>query len=287
MRWLFLPKYKGFYYFYIYYIVISEWSLQLGKFKHLFQEWKVFVSEQSFSKGLTWLERQVALRQARQRGFFTYGDLAAACDAAALVGAARGATAACLGVALGYVAGLLALVASALVASQTCLPTQSPALRNTTGTLEAHPTTYSPSDITPPLSNTTVDLQTYTLPEESTLTFDLRSCDEWVRYEKESIPKKTWYDGIVMYDLKSLEPWWSKTSVMNWLYQSSLINPMQRWLDKLNQYIYFFKKEMDCGKAYISSDQCNSCPEFGERRCVRQWLNLSKLSVFVASMSDR
>lgn len=263
-------------------------SLQPGD-KHLFQEWNVFVSEQSFSKGLTWLERQVALRQARLRGFFTYGDLAAACDAAALAEATRGATAACLGVALGYVAGLLALVASALVASQTCLPTlQSTALRNTTGTLEAsHPTTYSPSDITPPLSNATVDLQTYTLPEESTLTFDLRGCDEWVRYQEENAPKKTWYDGIVMYDLKSFEPWWSKTSVMNWLYQSSLINPMQRWLEKLNQYIYFFKKEMDCGKAYISSDQCSSCPEFGERRCVRQWLNLSKLSVFVASMSDR
>ncbi|CAH2086961.1 unnamed protein product [Euphydryas editha] len=280
-------------------VICSEWAasggLELDELKKLEVEflnaidWNVFVSEKSFAEGLAWLERQVALRQARLRGFFTYGDLTAACEAAPLGELARGATAACLGVALSYVGGLLALVASALVASHISLSSPSPAARGAPGALEATrpTTTYLSSDLAPPLSNTTVDLQTYTLPEESTATFNIRSCDKWIRYRMESAPKKTWYDGIVVYDLKSFEPWWSKTSVMNWLYQSSLINPMQRWLEKMNQFIYFFQKEMSCVKSYISSDRCSSCAKFSERRCVQQRLNLSKLSVYLASISDR
>lgn len=247
--------------------------------KHL-QDWNVFVSDKSFEEGLLWLERQVALRQAQLRGFFTYTDLAAACNAALLGDAVRAAAAA----AAASAAGLLALVASALVVSQACLPPLRPS-HPLSAALDT--TTFDhnyQNELPINLSNATVDIQTYTLSDDS-VTNNLRCCTKWLKYQEESEPKKTWYDGVITYDWK-FEPWWSRTSVLNWLYQSSLINPMQRWLEKMNQYIDFIKKDMGYMKG-SSVEKCNGYNRLGERQCVRQWLNLSKLSVFVASVSDR
>ncbi|XP_050344815.1 protein CNPPD1 [Nymphalis io] len=279
-------------------VICSEWAvsggLELDQLKKLEVEflnaidWNVFVSEKSFEDGLLWLERQVALRQAQLRGFFTYSDLAAACSSSLLSELAHGVSAACLGVTLSYVSSLLTLVTSTLVISQAWLPAmQTLAARGSSVVLDAALDHSYRSELELRLSNASVDLHTYALPDESTATYNLRCCDEWYKYQKESTPKKTWYDGVVAYDWKSFETWWSRTSVLNWLYQSSLINPMQRWLEKMNQFIDFFKKEMDYSKSYATSNRCSTDVKFSETRCVSQWLNLSKLSVFVVSMSDR
>ncbi|XP_046964508.1 protein CNPPD1 [Vanessa cardui] len=279
-------------------VICSEWAvsggLELDQLKKLEVEflnaidWNVFVSEKSFEDGLLWLERQVALRQAQLRGFFTYSDLAVACSTSLLSELAQSVSTACLGVTLSYVSSLLTLVTSTLVISHAWLPAmQTLAARGSSVALDANLDHSFRSDLESRLSNATVDLHTYGLPDESPTTYNLRCCDEWFKYQKESSPKKTWYDGVVAYDWKSFETWWSKTSVLNWLYQSSLINPMQRWLEKMNQFIDFFKKEMDFDKSHTSSGRCNPDAKLSEARCVRQWLNLSKLSVFVASMSDR
>lgn len=250
------------------------------------QDWNVFVSDKSFEEGLLWLERRVALKQAQLRGFFTYSDLAASCSAALAGELLRAAAAA----ALAYAAGLLALLTSTLVVSHTWLPAlQYIAARGSVSTTVDSQLSRSYQDavaITTDLSNATVEMQLYTT--EDTVIDNLRCCDKWTKYheyQELKMPKRTWYDCVVTHDW-TFEPWWSKTSVLNWLYQSSLISPVQRWLEKMNQYIEFFSKEF----GYInlkSTERCNGYSGTGERRCVRQWLNLSKVSVFVASLSDR
>lgn len=251
----------------------------------MLQDWNVFVSDKSFEEGLLWLERQVALRQAQLRGFFTYTDLVASYNTVLVSDVVKSVSAACVAAALSYVAGLLTLVTSTLVISQTWLPTlQYIAAKGSVST--AIDTTLShnyQNELTTNLSNATVETQLYT-SEESVIN-NLRCCDKWTKYQEVIEPKRTWYDCVITYDW-TFEPWWSKTSVLNWLYQSSLINPMQRWLEKMNQYIEFFNKEI----GYMSSksmEKCNSYGKMSDRHCVRQWLNLSKVSIFVASVSDR
>lgn len=245
----------------------------------MFQDWNIFVSDHAFEAGLLWLERQVALRQAQWRGFFTYTDLAATCDAALVAAIAKEAI---LG--LGAILALLTSTVVLLLAhsvAKTALPTDmadvtAPSLVNTV-------------EITPSLSNTTAETQTYDGLygfNNEQLPTSLECCDQWVKYHGSIESKRNWFDAIVLYDWKSFEPWWSKTSVMNWLYQSSLITPMQRWLEKINLYAEFFKQEdIDPRRA----EQCESTGRgrLSDSRCVRQWLNLSKLGMFVASVSDR
>lgn len=276
-------------------VICSEWAasggLDLDQLKKLEVEflnaidWNVFVSDKSFEEGLLWLERQVALRQAHLRGFFTYTDLVASYNTVLVSDVVKSVSAACAAAALSYVAGLLTLVTSTLVISQTWLPTlQYIVARGSVSTaIDSSLNHKYQNELTTNLSNATVETQLYT-SEESVIN-NLRCCEKWSKYQELIEPKRTWHDCVITYDW-TFEPWWSKTSVLNWLYQSSLINPMQRWLEKMNQYIEFFNKEV----AYMSSksmEKCNSYGRMSDSHCVRQWLNLSKVSVFVASVSDR
>ncbi|XP_023941113.2 protein CNPPD1 [Bicyclus anynana] len=262
-------------------VICSEWAAsggldlsQLNKLEVDFLnaiDWNVFVSEKSFEAGLAWLERQVALRQARARGFFTYSDLAAASDTALLAAVARDAV-------LGLSA-ILALLTSAVLlllahsAARTALSAQTSA---------ASPLTTA--QVTPNMPNTTVETQDNdNLSRLNEYPTSFECCDGWSKYQETVETKRNWFDAVVLHDWKSFEPWWSKTSVLNWLYQSSLINPMQKWLEKINLYTEFFKAQ----DVLPGLEQCDGSRRYSERRCVRQWLNLSKLNVFVASMSDR
>ncbi|XP_047020838.1 protein CNPPD1 isoform X2 [Helicoverpa zea] len=274
-------------------VICSEWAasggLELDQLKKLEVEflnaidWKVFVSDKSFEAGLTWLERQVALKQAQLRGFFTYGDLAAACDAALLPALARSLGAA----AAAYVAGLVTFLTSTLVVSQAWLPV----LHYVAARASLAPlTTLAPlhlldtsiithslqQELTPYTNNATLDLSTLDILAEESVPDSLKCCAKWTKYQDSTTTKRNWYDAIVVYDWKSLEPWWSTTSVLNWLYQSSLVNPMQRWLDKLGQ------------AAELARRECEpSAARAGGPRCVRAWLNLSRLGALVAASSDR
>lgn len=238
----------------------------------------MFVSDKSFEAGLLWLERQVALKQAQLRGFFTYADLAAAADAGLLPPLARGLSLAAAALALTYLTSFVTLVTSTLLVSHAWLPalhyiaTRPPVTSlNTldtniiTNSLQPEPTAYT--------NNVTLDQSTLDILTEEALPESFKCCTKWTKYQGSMVTKRNWYDAIVVYDWKSLEPWWSTTSVLNWLYQSSLVNPMQRWLDKLGEYAELARDlgtEPSCGAG-----------------CVRQWLNLSRLGALVGSATDR
>ncbi|XP_075992953.1 protein CNPPD1 [Anticarsia gemmatalis] len=284
-------------------VICSEWAasggLELDQLKKLEVEflnaieWKVFVSDKSFEAGLLWLERQVALRQAQLRGFFTYGDLAASCDAALLHDLLHSVATACSALVLAYVSGLATVLTSTLMISHAWLPLlQFVALRGSVDSLApfaplpTHDTniiTHSlQPDLTPYTNNATLDTPEDPLEEETSTPDGLKCCTKWTRYRDITSTKRNWHDAIVVYDWKSFEPWWSKTSVLNWLYQSSLVDPMQRWLDKINEYADVFTRE------FVSeSAGAEPCDALGAQRCVRQWLNLSKLGALVASVADR
>lgn len=232
----------------------------------------------------------MALKQAALRGFFTYSDLQASGDGTVLAEALRVLAASCTLAALGYLASLLALLTSTLVISHVCLPQlqrlsapvtdPAPALHYVT------PLAVEPSQMQVPSSvaNSSLDL----LPLlEAPDADSVRCCTQWIKYH-ESAAKKTWSDTVVVYDWKTFEPWWSRTSVLNWLYQSSLVNPMQRWLEKINEYADLLRKALDAEP--LQAGQCedyDSVNDASGQKCVRQWLNLSKLSALVVSISDR
>lgn len=243
----------------------------------MFQDWRVFVSEESFEAGLSWLEREVALKQARARGFFTYGDLAAAGAGAAASGAARALAAACAA----CLAPLLALLASALLLTHS-LPTP-PVPATTPADLAVH------TDASPPVITSVVDLVlNKTLAEDPVPDFTTPTCcDSWTHHLERSAPRREWDDHIIINDWKSSEHWWSRTAVTTWLYQISLVDPMQRWLEKTYRYAGLLERDstrMEPAEHYLDAGD-------GRRSCARpylqQWLNFSKLSVYVASVSDR
>ncbi|CAB3234799.1 unnamed protein product [Arctia plantaginis] len=278
-------------------VICSEWAasggLELNQLKKLEVEflnaidWKVFVSDKSFEAGLLWLERQVALRQAQLRGFFTYGDLAATVDAALLGDLLTSVSTACAG----YLTSLVTFLTSTLMISHAWLPVlqfiASRGSLNTVTPLDTNIITYSLlPELAPYLNNATLDVPLDEPEEEESVLNSVKCCTKWTKYQVNKVTKRNWYDAIVVYDWKSFEPWWSKTSVLNWLYQSSLVNPMQRWLEKMNEYADFFKREF-AGDP-VEMGQCDGYVRSGKtQRCVRQWLNLSKLSALVASVSDR
>lgn len=255
------------------------------------QEWKVFVSDKSFEAGLLWLERQVALKQAQLRGFFTYGDLAASCDAALLTDLVSSVSSACATLTLGYLTSFVTFLTSTLMISHAWLPVlqyiAARASPNTFTSLDTNIITHSlQPDLTPYVNNATLDASLDILAEEEVAPDSLKCCAKWTKYQDSTVTKRNWYDAIVVYDWKSFEPWWSKTSVLNWLYQSSLVNPMQRWLEKMAEYADFFGRELVSDP--VESSQCDGHVRSGvTQRCVRQWLNLSKLSALVASVADR
>ncbi|XP_060810905.1 protein CNPPD1 [Amyelois transitella] len=271
-------------------VICSEWAasggLELRQLKKLEVEflnaidWNIFVSEKSFESGLAWLEKQVALRQGRARGFFTYGDLVS--GGGALGAAARELARACARLAARYVC-----LASALLAAHACLPALQPAARPAPGSALWHaPQPPLPAPLA--VDNATLEAATLdVLLEMESRAGPLKCCTKWTQYHDTIVTKKSWHDTVVIYDWKASEPWWS-TSVLNWLYQSSLINPMQRWLEKMTQYVDIVKRELVMVE---SSNHEGSCNEYVKHNvpqyCVRQWLNLSKLSLLVSSVSDR
>ncbi|CAK1582378.1 unnamed protein product [Parnassius mnemosyne] len=282
-------------------VICSEWAasggLELDQLKKLEVEflnaidWNVYVNEKSFEAGLLWLERQVALRQANLRGFFTYTDLAATCDGALLSELVRSFSAVCAAATLSYLTSLITLFTSTLVISQAWLPLlQYIAAR---GALSAIDTNIMAENIKPELTscvtNTTVDLLSdIILTEESSAPDIPRCCTKWLQYQDRMDTKKSWYDNVVAYDWKSFEPWWSKTPILNWLYHSSLINPMQRWLEKVDEYADLFKKKLFSVGSSKPGVYCHEYRRSDEKQqCIRQWLNLSRFSVLMASISDR
>ncbi|KAM3961752.1 protein CNPPD1 [Aphomia sociella] len=285
-------------------VICSEWAASGGlDLKHLKKleieflnaiDWNIYVSDKSFETGLLWLERQVALKQAQLRGFFTYSDLSVTCDMAPVGELVRSATAACLALTLTYLASLATFVTSTLVVSHAWLPTlQYLASRNlATSAISTNVITHNfqPEIIHHVGNSTDISAAETLIAEEVIATGTLKCCARWTKYqENENVEvKKNWYDGIVIYDWKSFEPWWSKTSVLNWLYQSSLINPMQRWLEKMNEYADILKRDLVDVEQTRRSEQCTDYVKHNARQhCVRQWLNLSKLSALAASVSDR
>lgn len=275
-------------------VVCSEWAasggLDLDQLKKLEVDflnaidWKVFVSDESFEAGLLWLERQVALKQAQLRGFFTYSDLAASSDAALLGDLIVSVSTACAG----YVTGLVTFLTSTLMLSHAWIPVlQYMAATSSLTTLNTDVITHSlQPDLTAYLNNATMDTSLDILDEDESIQESLKCCTEWTKYQDRAKPKQNWYDTIVVYDWKTLEPWWSTTSILNWLYQRSLVNPMQRWLEKMNEYTDLFNREFVIGS--VDKSQCDGSMsgEVGQR-CVRQWLNLSKLGALVVSVADR
>lgn len=255
------------------------------------QDWNIFVGEQHFENGLRWLERRVALKQAALRGFFTYSDLQASGDGAVLAETLRALAASCALMALGYLASLLALLTSTLVISHVCLPQlqrlsvpatdPAPAMHDV-ATLAAAP---SQLHLPPSVANSSLDL----LPLLQAPDADpVRCCTQWLKYHENAASKKAWSDSVVVYDWKAFEPWWSRTSVLNWLYQSSLVNPMQRWLEKINEYADLLKKALDAEPLReVKCEDYDKVKDASKQKCVRQWLNLSKLSALVVSISDR
>lgn len=194
------------------------------------------MSDKSFETGLSRLERAVALRQARARGFFTYTDLAAASAGGA--GAAellRAAAAACAALSLGYVTGLLALLTSTLVVSHAWLPALQLAARSAPLAAPAPAPLYS--------GNATLELTVDALTADllvAELLSDriepserLRCCAGWARLA-EPYPAPARFDAVE-HD-RWAEPWRSKTALWNWLYRSSLVDPMQRWLERIDEY---------------------------------------------------
>lgn len=242
------------------------------------QDWNIFVGEQHFENGLRWLERRVALKQAALRGFFTYSDLQASGDGALLAEALRALAASCALAALGYLASLLALLTSTLVISHVCLP-QLQQLQRLSAPAP------SPLPLPPSVTNSSLDLL---LLLQAPAADPAQCCTQWLRYRETAQTKKTWSDSVVVYDWKAFEPWWSRTSVLNWLYQSSLVNPMQRWLEKMNEYGDLLKQALDAEP--LRASECkdyDKVKDASEQRCVRQWLNLSRLGALVVSVSDR
>lgn len=239
-----------------------------------FQDWNIFVSDESFEAGLAWLERQVALKQAQLRGFFTYGDLAASCADVGLSRLLHGATRACLAACLAYTSGLAALLASALVVSHAWLPAlqllaarAAAPLNDDLRTSDCRPDLYT--------NNATLEHPVELLAEHLTEASLVTCCSKWTQYRETESLKRNWHDPVTLQGWK-FELFCSTISVFNWPYQSSLVNPVQRWLEKMNEYADFIKHRF----LYPESEPDG-------RRGVRQCLNFSRLSSWAASSSDR
>lgn len=212
----------------------------------------------------------MAARQGRVRGFYTYTDLAAleACGTAA-AGAARGALAAVLAIALAYVAAVGALLAAALLASRaaTLAPASPAALSALTTSLDP---ASSPSAF---VNNASLEFVPDVLDDvDVDVEPQVSWCARWARPSAEGTqrPRRTAAAAAAEAERSWLEPWWARASVFNWLYQSASIDPLQRWLEER------------AGLPAAAPPEARP-----DRSCVRQWLNLSRLSALMASVSDR
>lgn len=232
------------------------------------QDWNIFVNEESFEAGLSRLERQVALKQARARGFFTYTDLAAACDGAAL---GRALAAACLALS----AGAAALLASALLAAQAwrLLALTSRGTELSAPALDPIVSPAAPLAFTF-ANNATVELTIDALAAEPEAAQRLECCAAWRRQRE----RATWARRG---EVERLDPW-SRTTALGWLPWSALVSPVQRWLGRVAEYAELSRTAVMDAAAASHDDGGEAAPH-----CVRQWLNLSKLGALLVTVSDR
>lgn len=84
----------------------------------LFQDWRVFVDESKFEITLKWLEHQIAIRQAKFRGWFTYADLVNINNPVENIGLIKCLATVYIALSLSYIASVCTLVASSLIVSQ-------------------------------------------------------------------------------------------------------------------------------------------------------------------------
>lgn len=225
----------------------------------------------------------MALRQSRQRGYFTYTDLRIASEylsPAALAEMLTSLSAATLVLAIGYATTIVTILTSALLVSQSL--TSTPSQVSKPSSLQLNTTNMQ---LYNPVNLTLEEIIKSDILEED-LNEKVKCCTKWLTYQEECEPRKIWSEEVVMDNWMTFESWWSKTSVLNWLYQSSLINPMQRWLEKLDDIGQLVKSTIE-NKEYIQ----NKAEKCGNDKmsvyCMKQWVNLSKLSALVVSVSDR
>ncbi|KAL0893479.1 hypothetical protein ABMA27_013680 [Loxostege sticticalis] len=271
-------------------VICSEWAAsggvdlkQLKKLELDFLsaiDWNVFVSERSFEARLQWLEREVALREAQRRGYFTYGDLAAACDAALLAELSRVAAAAAAALAAAVLA-LTAVVAATLattLAARAALLAHTASPARPVATFDANIITTdgpTPDRLLP--DNSTLELLAARVLEDA-----LRSaarppcCATWARRRAQAEPGRARPAGEPG-EGRAPEPWWAPTSPLEWLYRSALL-PVRRWLERAQEAAGARRAWDACGAGAGGALQ---------PRCVRQWLNLSKLGALAVSVSDR
>ncbi|XP_045514905.1 protein CNPPD1 isoform X1 [Pieris brassicae] len=280
-------------------VICSEWAAsggldlhQLNKLEADFLnaiEWNLYINEKTFEIGLLWLERQVAMKQALMRGFFTYTDLSVTCNKTLMNELMKSVCCACFTLTLSYLSSFLTLVTSTLVVSNVWLPSlEVVATRGSIATdISSHSISTSDMYLQPQLFNTTLAQIAEIIVEENVDSQFIKCCVNWQKYHDKNENKKNWYWGVVAYDFKSFQTWWSKTSILNWLYQSSLINPIQRWLEKINKYADFIKDNLDSERK--SKKQCKDTfmKVSDKGYCFQKRLNYSKLNIFTTSMSDR
>ncbi|XP_022124375.1 uncharacterized protein LOC110999568 isoform X2 [Pieris rapae] len=279
-------------------VICSEWAAsggldlhQLNKLEADFLnaiEWNLYINEKTFKSGLLWLERQVAMKQALMRGFFTYTDLSVTCNKTLMNELIKSICCACFTIAFSYLSSFITLVTSTLVVSNVWLPTlEAIAARGSIATDISHSIYTRNMYLQPQLLNTTLAQIPEIIVEENVDSQFIKCCVNWQKYQDQSETKKNWYRGVVTYDFKSFQTWWSKTSVLNWLYQSSLINPIQRWLEKIYKYADFIKDNLESEQK--SRKQCkDTFMKVSDKGfCFQERLNYSKLNIFTTSMSDR
>ncbi|XP_063822115.1 protein CNPPD1 [Ostrinia nubilalis] len=246
-------------------VICSEWAasggIDLKTLKKLEVEflsaidWNVFVSEKSFESRLQWLERAVALRQAAARGYFTYADLAAACDAAMLAALARAAAAAAALLAAAA-AVLLALAGAALLArAALAAHSGTAAAARPVATFEANVIASEAAPARPAPDNDTVELATRVLDDALREPERPACCGAWAR--RGAPPPAA--------ERRAPEAWWSPA--VSWLHQNSLVGLVRRWLGRAA------RREW-AARSWGPQPHC-------------QWLNLSRLGALAAAVSDR
>lgn len=218
-------------------------------------DWRVYISEQAFDNGLSWLEKQVAMKQANQRGWFTYTDIVAASGNLGISDVVKSLTFVCVSLSLSYLTSLAALFTSTLLVTNSLLPILSQNIS---------PISTVPTSVTD-VNATLNDTQTFVHPDDSDNLLNHQiilnyveankseverptCCPNWDRYYSgfyKKHNKKYWSEVSYENDVENAQVfWWSTTSITNWLYQTSLITPLQKWLDKISELQSYFNTSL-------------------------------------------
>lgn len=218
----------------------------------------------------------MALKQARLRGFFTYADLAASCDHKLLQDVIKSISTACLALSLTYITSLMTFVTSTLVISQALMPTMQTQLASNRTALSVD--SALPQEMPLAFGNRTLEDTT------ADVLSSVKCCSDWSKFEETLVVPKNWYSGNVVDTGDTFVPWWSKSSVLNWLYQSSLINPTQRWLEKLASFRNFIQNELMFSES--KTNKCNHYSWVTRGKDCKQWMNFSKIGAMFIAVSD-